>query len=167
MKAVLGLGSNLGDKERSLRAAVGALGLVPGVRVLRTSSVWVTEPWGYTDQPPFYNAVVEVESDLSPQALLGACLGIEAGIGRVRSFRNGPRVIDIDLLLYEDAVSDTPELRLPHPGIRERDFVLLPLGELYPDGEALGFSFADARREAAATSRAERTAIDLLTAEGE
>lgn len=143
MKAVIGIGTNIGDRYTNIECAVKALGLVPGVSVIRESSVYETDPWGYTEQDGFYNNVIEVETEKSPQALLGVCLGIEAGMGRIREFTYGPRIIDLDLLVYEGAVSDTEELRLPHPLIGERDFVLVPLAELFPDMNIYGFSYAD------------------------
>lgn len=141
MKAVLGIGTNMGDRADNINSAVESLSLVPGITVLRTSDIYETEPWGFTDQPDFYNNVVEIETELTPNALLGVCLGIEAAMGRVRVFKNGPRIIDIDLLVYEGAKSDTEELRLPHPRISERAFVLVPLKDLYDDLNVLGISY--------------------------
>lgn len=141
MKAVIGIGTNMGDRYDNIRTAVEAVDLVPGVKVIRRSSVYETEPWGYTEQAGFYNNVIEVESEKTPAALLGICLGIEAGMGRVRQFKYGPRVIDLDLLIYEGAVSDTEELKLPHSLIGERDFVLIPLQELFPDMNIYGFNY--------------------------
>ncbi len=141
MKAVIGIGTNIGDRYANIETAVEAISLVPGVKVLRQSSVYETDPWGYTDQPGFYNNVIEVESEKSPQALLGICLGIEAGMGRVRQFKYGPRVIDLDLLVCDGAVSDTEELKLPHSLIGERDFVLVPLQELFSDMNVYGFDY--------------------------
>ncbi len=141
MKAVLGLGTNMGDREANINEALKSLELVPGVKVLRYSSLYQTAPWGYSDQPDFYNIVCEIETELSPNALLGVCLGIEAAMGRVRLFKNGPRVIDIDVLVYEGVKVDTPELILPHPHIEERDFVLIPMQELYHNMEVLGISY--------------------------
>ena len=138
MKAVLGIGTNIGDRYTNIENAYESLSLVPGIKILRTSSVYETEPWGYTEQRSFYNSVVEIETTLSPNALLGVCLGVEAGMGRVREFKNGPRIIDIDVLVCEDIKSDTPELQLPHPRIAERAFVLVPLKELYEDLNVLG-----------------------------
>lgn len=146
MRAVLGIGTNQGDREENIRGAIAALGTVPGVQVCRQASLYETEPVGYVDQPDFLNTVVEVETSLSPRALLGVCLGIEAGMGRVRSFRNGPRIIDIDLLLAEGVCMDEEELQLPHPRMLERAFVLVPLQELFPSGKALGMDFAAACR---------------------
>lgn len=144
MKAVLGLGSNIGFRGENIKTAMKSLALVPGVKILRESSVYKTSPWGLTQQRDFYNNVVEVETELSPNALLGACLGIEAAMGRVRVLENGPRIIDIDILVYEDVVSDTKELQLPHPRIGERMFVLVPLMDLYEDLNVLGVSYKNA-----------------------
>ena len=141
---LLGIGTNLGDRAANLRAAVDSLALLPKTRVAAVSPTYETEPVGYLDQPDFLNLVVKIETELSPSAVLGACLGIEAALGRVRSFRNAPRVIDIDVLLYEGYQSDTGELTLPHPRMAERAFVLVPLLDLYPDGNALGFNAAEA-----------------------
>ena len=127
-KAYIALGSNMGDPDANLNEALGALDLVPGVKVTKVSGYYVTEPWGYADQPDFTNT-------LSPEALLGVCLGIEAGMGRVRQIKNGPRVIDLDLLLYGEEERHTPELTLPHPRMWEREFVLFPLRELSEDGQ--------------------------------
>lgn len=143
MRAVLGLGGNLGDRAANLAAAVKALEHLPGTRVTGLSSLYETAPVGYADQPDFLNRVAVVETSLSPRALLGGCLGVEAALGRVRGRRFGPRVVDIDLLLYEGVVSADPELTLPHPRMMERAFVLVPLAELFPDHVALGVPFPD------------------------
>lgn len=108
-----------------------AFGLVPETKVTEVSFVYETEPWGYDQQDNFLNCVMTVETNLSSRALLGVCLGIEAGIGRVRTIKNGPRVIDLDLLFYENETADTPELMLPHPGVKERAFVLYPLHDVF------------------------------------
>ena len=143
-KAYIALGSNMGDAAENLNDALKALDLVPGVTVTKVSKYYITEPWGYADQPDFTNACCEVETTLSPEALLGVCLGIEAGMGRVRQIKNGPRVIDLDLLLYGNEKRDTEELILPHPGMPERDFVLLPLNDLAEDGRIGEFDVAAA-----------------------
>ncbi len=130
MKVTLGLGGNIGDVHAHFDAAKEALARLPQTTVLRESTRIITAPVGYTDQPDFLNSVVEIETALSPHAVLGACLGIEAAVGRVRTFRNAPRVIDIDVLLIEGYQSDDPELTVPHPRMFERDFVLVPLREL-------------------------------------
>lgn len=140
-KAVIGLGTNLGDRVQNLQFAVDALRLVPKVKVTAASAVYKTAPVGYADQPDFYNAVLLLETELSAAAVLGTCLGIEAAAGRIRSIKNGPRVLDMDVLLYEGERCDTPELILPHPRMTERGFVLVPLEELFPDGVALGLQF--------------------------
>lgn len=146
MKAALGLGSNQGESIRLLQTALDALDALPGTKVTVVSSLYRTAPVGYADQPDFYNAVAELETSLSPRALLGACLGIEAALGRVRTFRNAPRVIDIDLLFIENVRSSDPELILPHPRVMERGFVLIPLLELHPDGWGFQFDIAGAVR---------------------
>lgn len=142
MKALIGIGTNIGDRYENIKNAIKAISLVPGVTVLRESSIYETEPWGYTEQNGFYNNVIEVESEKTPQALLGVCLGIEAGMGRVRQFTYGPRIIDLDLLFYENEISDTRELVLPHPLAGERDFVLVPLKELFDTMNIYGFDYA-------------------------
>ena len=129
--AYVALGSNLGDKEANLRRALELLE-ERGVEVVKTSSFICTEPYGVTDQPQFLNGVCEVRTSLVPLALLHTLLEIEQEMGRVRLRHWGERNIDLDLLLYEDVVLDTPELILPHPDMQNRDFVLLPLAEIAP-----------------------------------
>ena len=143
-KAYIALGSNMGDAAVNLNGAIAALGLVPGVTVTKVSDYYITKPWGYADQPDFTNACCEVETTLSPEALLGVCLGIEAGMGRVRVIKNGPRVIDLDLLLYGEEVRHTEELTLPHPRMRDREFVLRPLLDLAENGFVGSFDVAAA-----------------------
>ena len=140
-RAVLGLGANLGDREANLAAALRAIGRLPHTEVTAVSPIYETAPVGYADQGDFLNLVAVVDTDLSPRALLGGCLGIEAALGRVRTIRFGPRVVDIDLLLMEGVTCSDPELTLPHPRMMERGFVLIPLGDLFPDGVALGTPF--------------------------
>ena len=130
--AYVALGSNLGDKEANLRKALELLE-ERGVEVVKTSSFICTEPYGVTDQPQFLNGVCEVRTSLVPLALLHTLLEIEQEMGRVRLRHWGERNIDLDLLLYEDVVMDTPELILPHPDMQNRDFVLLPLAEIAPE----------------------------------
>ena len=130
--AYLALGSNLGDKEANLRRAL-ELVQQRGVEVVKTSSFICTEPYGVTDQPQFLNGVCEVRTSLEPLELLQTLLEIEQEMGRVRLRHWGERNIDLDLLLYEDVVMDTPELILPHPDMQDRDFVLLPLAEIAPE----------------------------------
>ena len=130
--AYVALGSNLGDKEANLRKALELLE-ERGVEVVKTSSFICTEPYGVTDQPQFLNGVCEVRTSLVPLALLHTLLEIEQEMGRVRLRHWGERNIDLDLLLYEDVVLDTEELKLPHPDMQNRDFVLLPLAEIAPE----------------------------------
>ena len=130
--AYVALGSNLGDKEANLRRALELL-IERGVEIVKTSTFISTEPYGVTDQPTFLNGVCEVRTSLEPLALLHILLAIEQEMGRVRLRHWGERNIDLDLLLYEDVVMDTPELKLPHPDMQNRDFVLLPLAEIAPE----------------------------------
>jgi 2-amino-4-hydroxy-6-hydroxymethyldihydropteridine diphosphokinase len=130
----IGLGANLGDRERIVQAALDRLDSEDGIEVVRVSSLRETDPVGYTDQPRFLNGVAELETDLAPRELLERLLAVERDLGRVREGpRYGPRTIDLDLLLYGDAVVDEPGLRIPHPRMTERRFVLEPLAELEPD----------------------------------
>ena len=130
--AYVALGSNLGDKEANLRRALELL-IERGVEIVKTSTFISTEPYGVTDQPTFLNGVCEVRTSLEPLALLHILLAIEQEMGRVRLRHWGERNIDLDLLLYEDVVMDTPQLKLPHPDMQNRDFVLLPLAEIAPE----------------------------------
>ena len=125
--AYVAFGSNLGDSKKNIETAVDALRNVPGIKVSAVSRLYKTKPWGYEDQSDFLNACARLEVDISAEVLLGACLGIEAGMGRVRKITNGPRIIDIDVLMYGSEVRNTKELKLPHPRIKERDFVMVPL----------------------------------------
>jgi 2-amino-4-hydroxy-6-hydroxymethyldihydropteridine diphosphokinase len=135
VRAYVGLGANLGDREETIRSAVALLGTQPGIDVVAVSSLRETEPVGYVDQPAFLNGAVAIETELSPQELLGRLLAVELALGRVRgkSPRFGPRAIDLDLLLYGAEVVDEPGLTVPHPRLAERRFVLEPLHELDPD----------------------------------
>ena len=131
--AYLSLGSNLGDRAALLHAAVARISALPGTRVVAVSSIHETPPWGKTDQPAFLNMAVTIATTLSPEALLDALQQIETAFGRQRTEHWGPRTIDIDLLLYEGEARDTPRLRLPHPYLTQRRFVLAPLAEIAPD----------------------------------
>ena len=128
----LSIGSNLGGRERNLRDALGLLA-GPSLRILRVSSFYETEPRDVADQPWFLNAVVEAETDLFPKQLLARLQKIERQLGRKRIRPKGPRTIDIDILLYGEAVIATDDLTVPHPRMEERRFVLEPLAELGPD----------------------------------
>ncbi len=130
--AYLSAGSNLGDREASLKSALSHLGAF-GVLVRRVSSIYETEPVGVTDQPWFLNLAAEVETPLAPKELLASCLAIEARHGRSRPSPGAARSLDLDILLYDDIVIDEPQLRIPHPRMAERRFVLEPLAEIAPE----------------------------------
>ena len=129
--AYLGLGSNLGDRRKNLRDASELLDtLDDGVGVLRSSNVYETEPWGLADQPKFLNAVLEIAASVPPERLLALAKEVERTLGREWSPRYGPRLIDVDVLLYGDAVVEQSDLQIPHPRMELRAFVLAPLAEL-------------------------------------
>jgi 2-amino-4-hydroxy-6-hydroxymethyldihydropteridine diphosphokinase len=140
VKAFVGLGSNLGEREVTLRAAIGRLRGLPDVEVIQVSTFRDTEPVGPVDQPRFLNGAVELETGLTARALLGALLELERAFGRDRSAGplHGPRTLDLDLLLYGGETIDEPLLNVPHPRLHERRFVLEPLAELDPDLEVPG-----------------------------
>ena len=127
----LALGTNLGDREANLQTAIAAL--APKVSVVRQSALYATPPWGYTDQPEFLNQVIEVDTLLHPLPLLHLLKSIEAEMGRVETFRNGPRLIDLDILFYGQEVVDGKLVQIPHPRLQDRAFVLVPLAEIAPD----------------------------------
>ena len=127
----LALGTNQGDRLANLNNAIRAL--PPKVRVLRISPVYETPPWGYLDQAVFLNQVIEVETRLSPEDLLLYLKQLEVQMGRQGTFKYGPRLIDLDILFYEDLILETHRLTIPHPRIEERAFVLVPLADLAPD----------------------------------
>jgi 2-amino-4-hydroxy-6-hydroxymethyldihydropteridine diphosphokinase len=129
-QAFVGAGSNLGDRSATLAGALRQLQGWPGITYVESSSIRETAPVGVVDQPNFLNAVLGLETTLSPEALLAALQEIERAFGRVRTRRWGPRTLDLDLLAYEHECRDTPELVLPHPRIWEREFVTTPLREL-------------------------------------
>ena len=133
MKAWLSLGANIGDPPAQLAEAIRRMAAHPAVSVVRQSSVLTTKPWGKTDQPDFANQAVAVETSLEPLELLDVILGIELDMGRVRQEVWGPRLIDIDMIAYERVEMTSPRLTLPHPYAHERDFVLVPLGEIAAD----------------------------------
>jgi 2-amino-4-hydroxy-6-hydroxymethyldihydropteridine diphosphokinase len=134
MRAYVGLGANLGDRESTIRQAVVSLEATPGIRVTGISTLRETEPWGPVEQPPFLNGAIALDTDLEPRALLGVLLDVERRLGRVRTGRRyGPRTIDLDLLVVDGVTSTEPGLTLPHPRLHERRFALEPLAELAPD----------------------------------
>jgi 2-amino-4-hydroxy-6-hydroxymethyldihydropteridine diphosphokinase len=137
-RAYVGIGSNLADPVAQVRRAMTELDAVPGTRCVARSSLYRSAPVGKLDQPDFVNAVVQLETSQRADALLERLQALEAVHGRARGERNGPRTLDLDLLLYERLVLDTPSLVLPHPRMHERAFVLLPLGEIDPALEIPG-----------------------------
>lgn len=132
MRAYIGLGSNLGDREATIRAALEGIAELPQTDLLRVSSLYDTEPVGEVDQPNFLNAVALVDTELDPRQLLWNLMLVEKRLGRVRTQKWGPRTLDLDLLLYGDEIIDEGDLRVPHPEIIRRSFVLVPLVELEP-----------------------------------
>lgn len=146
-EAVIALGSNLGNRIENLNAAVRAIAKLSGVKILKTSSVYETEPVDCEDDAKFLNAAILVEASVSPAMLLGECLGIEAAMGRVRTKKNAPRIIDLDLILYEGFKSESFEMTVPHPRVLERAFVMAPLLDLYPSGRAPGMFFGPRLRD--------------------
>lgn len=129
----LGLGSNVGDRENQLKEAIRLLDEQSGIKVVKVSSFYETEPVGYVDQPDFLNLCVEIQTELSPKAVLERGLAIEQQLHRVRKERWGPRTLDIDILLYGDQVIEEQDLTIPHPRMTERAFVLIPLQEIAPN----------------------------------
>ncbi len=133
--ACIGLGANLGDAAQTLRGAFAVLAELPQTTLRARSQLYATPAWGNEDQPPFINAAAVLDTALPAPALLEALLGIEQAFGRVRdpAVHWGPRVLDLDLLLYADQVIDLPQLKVPHPFLHERAFALVPLAEIAPD----------------------------------
>ncbi len=127
----LALGTNLGDRPANLRSALAAL--PPFIVCRRSSPIYETPPWGLTDQPAFLNMVIQAETALEPLALLAHLKHLELQMGRTPAVRYGPRLIDMDILFYDNLILDTPELTLPHPRLHERAFVLVPLADIAPD----------------------------------
>ncbi|GAA2062772.1 2-amino-4-hydroxy-6-hydroxymethyldihydropteridine diphosphokinase [Streptomyces albiaxialis] len=145
-RAVLSLGSNLGNRLEALQSAVDALADTPGLRVKAISPVYETEPWGVDpgSQPSYFNVVVVVKTTLPPGSLLERGHAIEEALERVRDERWSPRPIDVDIVAYQDVVSDDPELTLPHPRAHERAFVLVPWHDIDPSAEVPGRGSVDA-----------------------
>jgi 2-amino-4-hydroxy-6-hydroxymethyldihydropteridine diphosphokinase len=150
VRAYLGLGSNLGDRHGNLRKALAMLDAREGIDVAEASTFIETDPVGGPEgQPKFVNAAVAVDTTLSPRELLGACQEVERALGRERGpdeVRWGPRTIDIDILLYGKQVVDEPDLRIPHPRMHEREFVLVPLAQIAPEitaGKSAGAGAAE------------------------
>lgn len=133
LRVIFGLGSNLGDRAANIAKAGRLLNGSPGVNVTKVSSLYESAPVDYPDQPDFLNAAAAAETDLKPEELLAAAQRIEHEMGRVKTVDKGPRVIDIDILLYDIVEVRLPELQVPHPRLRQRAFALVPLLEVAPD----------------------------------
>jgi 2-amino-4-hydroxy-6-hydroxymethyldihydropteridine diphosphokinase len=136
--ACIALGSNLDDPRLQVERGFAALAALPRTRLLARSRLYRTPPWGMPDQPDFINAAVRLETTLTPRELLDALLAIEARAGRMRGARNGPRILDLDLLLYGNRVINEPDIVVPHPRLHERAFVLRPLVDVAADFEVPG-----------------------------
>ncbi|WP_196258609.1 2-amino-4-hydroxy-6-hydroxymethyldihydropteridine diphosphokinase [Pelagibacterium limicola] len=132
-RAILALGANIGDAAGQIEAAIARIADHPKIALLKRSTIIVTPAWGVTDQDDFHNGAVLIETDLLPLELLDFCLETENALGRVRTKKWGPRVIDVDLITYDRLEMASDRLILPHPYARERDFVLAPLREIAPD----------------------------------
>ena len=130
--AYIGIGSNLGNREDNCEKAIRLL-QENGLEIVKQSSMIETEPWGVPDQPLFINMAVSVKTVLSPENLLALCKKIETDLGRTETILWGPRIIDLDILFYDDVITARPDLTIPHPHIKDRDFVLRPLAEIAPD----------------------------------
>jgi 2-amino-4-hydroxy-6-hydroxymethyldihydropteridine diphosphokinase len=154
--AFVGLGANLGDPRSQVQQAFLELDAIPHTRLVRTSSLYRSEPVGYAEQPQFVNAVAQVETGLPAERLLAELQAIEARHGRSRSFANAPRTLDLDLLLFGNAVIDSKELKVPHPRMHERAFVLLPLLEIAPRAAIPGRGAAKALLEQCKNQGVER-----------
>ena len=138
MEYIISVGTNLGDRKENIKRSIDAINLLPYTDVIAQSSVYETEPVGYARQENFYNIILKVESIFEPNEMLGACLGIESGFGRLRTVRFGPRIIDIDIIFAEDCKIESRNLIVPHPRYHERRFVLEPLLEIFCDGLVYG-----------------------------
>ena len=142
-EAVIALGANLGDREKNLGKALLALNKLEGTTIKKVSSIYETKPFGVLNkQDDYLNCCVLIETSLEASFLMGACLGIESALGRERSYKNAPRIIDIDLLLYEDLKLETKNLILPHPRIKERGFVMVPMNDILDNKRFFDFDFS-------------------------
>ncbi len=155
-RAFVGLGSNIGEPRRQLQAAMKELDELPDTRAIAASALYRSAPLGYLEQPEFLNAVVELETQLTPEALFDGLQAIEKGHGRERPFAGAPRTLDLDLLLYGDTTLATPRLTLPHPRMHERAFVLMPLAEIAPQATIPGRGTARGLLAACEGQRVER-----------
>lgn len=133
IRAFISIGSNTGDKPLNCRKAFELLSGNPAIAVVKKSSFYETQAWGYKDQPSFVNAAAEIATSLTPDELLAHLKSVESAMGRTETFRWGPRVIDLDIIFYDGLVMDTAALTIPHPEAHERAFVLIPLAEIAPE----------------------------------
>jgi dihydroneopterin aldolase/2-amino-4-hydroxy-6-hydroxymethyldihydropteridine diphosphokinase len=133
MISYLGLGSNIGNKSQNLETAIKHINLLENTKIIETAKFITTKPYGYENQDYFVNSVIKIETQFSPQTLLSKILEIELKMGRVRKIHWGPRIIDIDILYYEDLIIDDENLKIPHPEIPKREFILKSLLEICPD----------------------------------
>lgn len=154
--AYIALGANLDDPQATVRLALGELAQLPQSCLRASSVLYRTAPVGLAGQPDFINAVAEIATDLDADRLLDALFAIERRFGRIRAEKNGPRTLDLDLLLYDDLVCDTPHLHLPHPRLHLRAFVVVPLAEIAPDCRIPGRGSAAAWLPAVANQTIER-----------
>ena len=154
--AFVGLGSNLAEPLLQVAHAIAALNQLPHTRVMKRSSMYRSAPVGYLDQPDFINAVVQVETGLTPRGLLEALLALELECGRTREFLNAPRTLDLDVLMYDDLIHHEHGLTLPHPQMHLRAFVLQPLLEIAPDCVIPGVGRADEASQRCAAQSLER-----------
>lgn len=143
--ALVGLGTNIGDKAANITRAIALLTANDEIRLVRQSRLYRSKPWGVTNQDWFANAVVAIATPLSPHDLLHRCQQIENKMGRMRDVRWGPRIIDVDVLTYRDQMIDTLDLKIPHPLIAERAFVVLPIADIEPNIVINGQSLAAMR----------------------
>ncbi len=142
-EAILGIGSNIGDREKNLNMAIESISLIPNTKILRISKFYETVPFNVPDkQENYFNCCIRLSTRLKPHTLLGACLGIEAAMGRVRKYRFCSRVIDIDLLLYGNYKCSDEDLILPHPRMHERAFVLVPMMDICENMKFYDFNFS-------------------------
>ncbi|PIV39841.1 MAG: 2-amino-4-hydroxy-6-hydroxymethyldihydropteridine diphosphokinase [Candidatus Omnitrophica bacterium CG02_land_8_20_14_3_00__42_8] len=137
MLCYIGVGSNLGDRKKHIEDAIEKLKNIEGVEVKRVSSIYETEPVGGPKQGKYLNGAIEIETGLGPREFLGKLQDIEKELGRKKTVKNGPRTIDLDILLYGDNKIDEPDLKIPHPNMREREFVMKPLKEIYEPSSSL------------------------------
>jgi 2-amino-4-hydroxy-6-hydroxymethyldihydropteridine diphosphokinase len=156
--AYIGIGSNLLDPVAQVKEALAELARLPQTRFLKSSSLYRSAPLGYAEQPDFINAVSSLETSLKPMELLSQLQAIEKRHGRERSFMDAPRSLDLDVLLFDDLEIDQPELRIPHPRMHERAFVLQPLLEIEPQITIPGVGPAAARLSAITNQKVERIA---------